>query len=33
MNYQSFADSFESAVNANEQLTKVEKFLYLKGFL
>ena len=28
MNYQSFIDQFESSVNANENLSKVEKFFF-----
>ena len=33
MEWQSFKETFSSAVDANENLTKIEKFTYLKGLL
>ena len=33
LQYQSFMDSYESSINSSEQLTDIEKFLYLKGLL
>ena len=33
LQYQTFMDRYESSINSSEQLTDIEKFLYLKGLL